>query len=39
MLGTLNNETIDKISFAQIYLFADEIRIFESYGSRGNSLI
>jgi len=30
MFGTLNNDTIDKISFAQTYLLADEINIFES---------
>jgi hypothetical protein len=39
MFGTLNKETIDKTSFAHIYLLADEIRIFDNYGSNGNSLI
>lgn len=39
MFGTLNNETIDKTSFAQMNLLAEEIRIFDNYGSNGNSLI
>jgi len=39
MFGTLNKDTIDKTSFAHMYLFADEISIFDNYGSNGNSLI
>ena len=30
MFGTLNNDTIDNISFEQMYLFAEEIRIFDN---------
>ena len=30
MFGTLNNDTIDNISLAQMYLFAEEIRIFDN---------
>jgi hypothetical protein len=39
MFGTLIKDTIDRISFEQIYFIDDDIKIFDNYGSRGNSLI